>query len=184
MTTLELSAFIKDQRERNVSDDLIKTNLINNGWSLSDIEQALNRNVSDNFQPPPSQVKSKSKFITCLVILILFILVIPLIIITLLVTKGLFIIPLFILPKTTQQMMSGQNCDNLPKLFQRNMCYKSKAFDSKNDLLCEKMIISAEDETSSQNRGLCYKDIARITHNPVLCENAGQFKDECLSEAK
>lgn len=188
MVTPELITYVRSERANKVAEDLIRKNLFDNGWNPDDVNQVLydtsstiSNIASQSIQNKP---KSKSKVISCLLITIVLIVVITLLLIIFLALKRFFIIPLFTLPKSTQQMLSGQNCSSLPDLFQRNHCYMSEAFEKKDASLCEKIFISVEDKTSEQNKGLCYKNIARITHNPALCEKAGQFQKECLSVAK
>ena len=98
--------------------------------------------------------------------------------------KGIFIFPAFLLPKESQQVFEGKNCDNFSELFKRNWCYKSAALKTRDPSLCEKMIVSSEDNTSSQNKEYCYMDIARNTKNPSLCEKLNQFKTQCMSESQ
>ena len=97
---------------------------------------------------------------------------------------GRLAIPAFFLPKTSQQIFSGNNCANQIELWQRNICYVSAATKEKDASICEKIIISVEDETSSQNKVLCYVNVARVMDDPKVCEQVAEFRDYCLSEYK
>ena len=97
---------------------------------------------------------------------------------------GRLVFPAFFLPKSSQQIFRGSECDNQKELWQRNICYVSAATKEKDASICDKIIISVEDETSSQNKALCYVNVARVMDDPNVCEQAAEFQEYCLSEYK
>lgn len=118
--------------------------------------------------------------------LIFVLLGVAILLVTLLVSLiiGRPAIPAFFLTKSSQQIFSGSNCANQKELWRRNMCYVSAATKEKDASICDKIIVSKEDETSNQNKALCYVNVARVMDDPKVCEMAAEFRDYCLTEYK
>ncbi|AKM83003.1 hypothetical protein A2422_03440 [Candidatus Woesebacteria bacterium RIFOXYC1_FULL_31_51] len=80
-----------------------------------------------------------------------------------------------------EQVMSGSNCERLSNLPDQNICFVSQANLEKNYKICEKIIVSDLDPTSSYNKGLCYGNVARTLNDVSICDNTSlSYKKICI----